>query len=117
MVFWNCELDTLRGDLGLIGFPPKSVQFEFLSGCKPVYYVRQRDYAKTVSVAPFNVNYSGCLFREYPGPWQVMIRDDTGKYVCIAEDRTRCVQHLPKGYKHSAAIWAFIKCKCAAVVG
>jgi hypothetical protein len=90
VVFWNCELDTLRGDLGLLGFPPKSVQFDFLSTCKPVYYVRQRDYAKTVSIAPFNINYSGCLFREYPGPWQVMIRDDSGKYVCIAEDKTRC---------------------------
>lgn len=90
VVFWNCELDTLRGDLGLFGFPGKDVQYDFLSRCKPVFYVRQRDYSKTVSIAPFIVNYSGCLFREYPGPWQVMLRQDNGVYACVAEDSTRC---------------------------
>lgn len=44
---------------------------------------------QSVAVAPFIINYSGCLFREYPGPWQVMLRQDNGVYACIAEDRAR----------------------------
>ena len=91
LVFWNCELDTLRSDLGLFGFPPKDVQYDFLSTFKPVFYLRQRDYSKTVNVAPYIINYSGCLFREFPGPWQIMLRQDSGEYACIAEDPTRCV--------------------------
>lgn len=83
-VLWNLELDTLRGDLGLLGLPPKDIHYSFLSYFKPAFYVRQRDYSKSVAVAPFIVNYSGCLFREYPGPWQVMLRQDNGEYACIA---------------------------------
>ena len=28
---------------------------------------------QSVAVAPFIINYSGCIFREYPGPWQVCL--------------------------------------------
>jgi hypothetical protein len=38
---------------------------------RPVFFLRPRDYSKSVPVAPFIINYSGALFREYPGPWQV----------------------------------------------
>jgi len=91
IVLWNLELDTLRADLGLLGFPPKELQYRFLAGFTPVFYIRQRDYSKSVSVAPYIINYSGALFREYPGPWQVMLRqqDGTGTYVCVSEDRQR----------------------------
>eukprot|EP00873_Tetraselmis_striata_P001072 jgi/Tetstr1/421336/TSEL_012307.t1 len=85
LVLWNLELDTLRADLGLLGFPPKSLQYNFLCKFKPVFYIRQRDYSKTVSVAPFLLNYSGALFREFPGPWQVMLKQDNGDLACIAE--------------------------------
>lgn len=84
LISWNMELDTLRADLGLLGFPPKDLQYRFLSMFKPVFYIRQRDYSKTVAVAPFIINYSGALFREYPGPWQVMLRQDNGVYACVA---------------------------------
>ena len=40
---------------------------------------------QTVNAAPFLINYSGALFREYPGPWQVMLRQDSGQYACVAE--------------------------------
>ena len=55
---------------GLLGFPPRELQFRFLCGFTPAFYIRQRDYSKSVSVSPFIINYSGCIFREYPGPWQ-----------------------------------------------
>lgn len=99
MIFWNCELDTLRSDLGLFGFPSKAMQHDFLSTFKPVFYIRQRDYSKTVNVSPFIVNYSGCLFRDFPGPWQIMLRQADGEYACIAEDRTRCalLRASPRG--------------------
>ncbi len=40
---------------------------------------------QSVAVAPFIINYSGILFREYPGPWQCMLRQDSGEYACVAE--------------------------------
>jgi len=91
VITFNVELDTLRADLGLLGFPSKDLQYRFLSTFKPVFYVRQRDYSKSVAIAPFIINYSGALFREYPGPWQVMLKqqDLAGNYVCVAEDKQR----------------------------
>ncbi|KAK3281297.1 hypothetical protein CYMTET_10908 [Cymbomonas tetramitiformis] len=63
MILWCLELDTLRADLGLFGFPGKEIQFEFLSQFKSMFYIRQRAYSKSVEVAPFLVNYNGALFR------------------------------------------------------
>ena len=84
-VTFNLELDTQRGDLGLPGFPGKDLHYRFLSRFLPVLYLRPRAYSKTVAVAPFLLNYSGATFREYPGPWQVMLRADSGDLACIAE--------------------------------
>jgi hypothetical protein len=50
---------------------PVLICCRFLSRVRPVFFLRARDYSKSVAVAPFIINYSGALFREYPGPWQV----------------------------------------------
>lgn len=88
-VLFNLELDTLRADLGLFGFPTKDVHYRFLSQFVPVFYIRTRDYSKSIAVSPFVLDYSGALFRMYPGPWQVMLKQGDGSYVCVAESSDR----------------------------
>lgn len=85
IVTWCMELDTLRADLGLFGFPSKDVHFKFLCNITPVFYLRQRAYSKSVPIAPFVVNYNGALFRTYPSGWQVMLKQDSGELACVAE--------------------------------
>ncbi|XP_065030758.1 protein LPA3-like isoform X2 [Musa acuminata AAA Group] len=92
-IFINCSTRDLsaieNSDLGLLGFPTKDLHYRFLSQFVPVFYIRTREYSKTVPVAPFIVNYSGAVFRQYPGPWQVMLKQADGSYACVAESATR----------------------------
>jgi len=89
IIFFNLKLDTLRGDLGLPAFPPKSLQYRFLSQVLPVYYLRTRAYSKSIAKPPFIVNYQGALFRSYPGGWQAMLDVGRGRYkrVSLRDDR------------------------------
>ena len=40
---------------------------------------------QTLPQPPYTIGYSGALFREYPGPWQVMFKQQNGVYACVAE--------------------------------
>ncbi len=77
IILFNLKLDTQRGDLGLPAFPPKDLQWRFLSRAKAVYFLRTRQYTLSLPEPPFVVNYQGAIFRQYPGPFQCLL--DTGK--------------------------------------
>lgn len=89
IICFNLKLDTLRGDLGLPAFPPKSLQHEFLCKIKPVYYMRPRSYSLSLSRPPFLLSYSGVLFRCYPEGYQTLLDRGKGSYrqVLVQEDR------------------------------
>jgi len=80
IIFYNLKLDILRGDLGAPAFPPKSFQDRFLSKVKPVYFLRTRQYSRSLATPPFLMNYQGCLFRSYPGEYQTLLDTGTGNY-------------------------------------
>ena len=80
VVFYNLKLDVLRGDLGAPAFPGKDFQDRFLSRVKPVYYLRTRQYSRSVAQPPFIVNFQGCIFRSYPGQYQTLLDTGTGRY-------------------------------------
>lgn len=44
---------------------------------------------QTLPRPPYTIGYEGALFREYPGPWQVMYKQSTGVYACLAERPNR----------------------------
>jgi len=85
----NVQLDTLRADLGLFSFPERDLHYRFLSAFTPAFYLRARNYSRTINVSPFVINYSGAIFREYPAPWQVMIKQNNGTLACVAENEDR----------------------------
>jgi hypothetical protein len=80
IVFYNLKLDVLRGDLGAPAFPGKDFHDRFLSKVKPVYYLRTRQYSRSVPSPPFVLNYQGCIFRSYPGHYQTLLDTGTGRY-------------------------------------
>ena len=119
LVVFNCDLDDLRGDLGLVGFPPKELHHRFMSRILPVFYVRRREYNKTFlggggggkgesegqGQGPVRqVYYGGALFREYPGPWQVMRKTPEGlRRVRDARERFR-LREVKQALKEAAGV-------------
>lgn len=89
IIIFNLKLDQLRGDLGLPAFPPKDLQYRFLSRILPSYYLRVRSYSKSVPKPPYLINYQGALFRSYPGAWQTMLDTGNGRYRRVTAGRTR----------------------------
>eukprot|EP00177_Eucheuma_denticulatum_P001038 GFKZ01001894.1.p1 GENE.GFKZ01001894.1~~GFKZ01001894.1.p1 ORF type:complete len:369 (+),score=57.92 GFKZ01001894.1:346-1452(+) len=84
VLLFNLKLDTARGDLGLPAFPRRDLHFRFLSKVLPVYYLRTRTYSRSIARRPFVVNYSGALYRVYPGAWQVLLDTERGNYKRLA---------------------------------
>jgi Domain of unknown function (DUF1995) len=80
VILFNLKLDVSRGDLGLPAFPRKALHWRFLSRVLPVYYLRTRTYSRTLLKAPYLVNYSGALYRVYPGPYQILLDTAAGNY-------------------------------------
>lgn len=80
VILFNLKLDSARGDLGLPAFPRRDLHFRFLSKVLPVYYLRTRTYSRSIRRPPYVVNYSGALFRVFPGPYQVLLDTAGGKY-------------------------------------
>lgn len=54
------------------------------------YFHNDMNFAlQTLTRPPYTIPYNGALFREYPGPWQVMFKQDSGVYACVAERKER----------------------------
>ena len=55
--------------------PPtgKDLHNDWLSSALPVYHVRPTPYTRTISTPPFLINYSGAIFRTFPGKWQALL--------------------------------------------
>lgn len=80
LILFNLKLDSARGDLGLPAFPRRDLHYRFLSKVLPVYYLRTRTYSRSIRRPPYIVNYSGALYRVFPGPYQVLLDTSGGKY-------------------------------------
>ncbi|CAN8064557.1 unnamed protein product [Agarophyton chilense] len=80
VILFNLKLDTSRGDLGLPAFPRKDLHFRFLSKVLPVYYLRTRTYSRSMTRPPYVVNFSGALYKVFPGPYQVLLDTAAGNY-------------------------------------
>jgi len=89
IVFFNLKLDVLRGDLGAPAFPPKEFQDRFLSRVKPVYYLRTRQYSRSMATPPFLLNYQGALYRKYPGKFQTLLDTGGGSYRTVQSSDIR----------------------------
>lgn len=89
IVLFNLRLDVLRGDLGLPLFPGRDLHHRFLSQILPAFYLKDRSFATSLRKPPFLVNYSGLLFRAYPGPFQTILNTGPGKQKVVATSPER----------------------------
>ena len=62
IILLNNQLDTLRADLGLFSFPPKSLHYDFLSFLNRSFIYGRERISRSIAVSPFVVNYSARCF-------------------------------------------------------
>mmetsp|Transcript_32457 Transcript_32457/g.72142 ORF Transcript_32457/g.72142 Transcript_32457/m.72142 type:complete len:497 (-) Transcript_32457:62-1552(-) len=87
-VLFNLNLNKLRTDIEFYrtvtpfrpGLATPEVHFDFLATFRPAYFIRFLKSTLTVLRNPFNIDYSGALYRAFPGPWQVFMQDVDGSY-------------------------------------
>ncbi|KAK7407091.1 hypothetical protein VNO78_08733 [Psophocarpus tetragonolobus] len=79
LIIFNGELDRIRSGYYPPFFYPKlgSLAKTFLPMMETVYYIHN-----------FKGRNGGTLFRCYPGPWKVLRRVGTRKYVCLHQQNT-----------------------------
>jgi len=88
VVLFNANLDALRGDLGLPGYPGKSFHDRFLSRILPAYFIRPRAFTSAIDKPPFVVTYRGALARAFPGKWESLLDVGGGRCRSVgASDR------------------------------
>ena len=89
LVLFNLKLDSCRGDLGLPAFPKRAFHYRFLSKVQPIYYLRTRSYSRSMARPPYVVNYSGALFKVFPGDYQILLDQSGGKYRRVSWTKER----------------------------
>jgi len=90
-VLFNLNLNKLRSDIVYYktvvplrpGLATEKVHFDFLTTFRNAYLIRFGKYTMTVLRDPFNINYTGAMFRAYPGPFQIFMQDEDGTYRTI----------------------------------
>ena len=94
IILFNLKLDQLKGDLGLPLFPPRDLQYRFLSKFRPAFFLKTSNFATSIKRPPFVVNYSGQLYRAYPEDFQIILNTGDSKSRCVSFTLIKTFKYL-----------------------